>query len=654
MRRRPLAALIGLALGLGLAEGGARVLEARRPAPAPTAPLTFRPHALLNFELTPDVRRRGRETIGPLGFRGLTPAVPKPAGTLRVLCLGGSTTYGDGLADGETYPERLQDLLAADGGVPCEVVNLGVPGYTTAETLMNLWLKGLDLEPDALVVYHAVNDYRPRTLPRIDEAYRDFRRVWVEEELAPTPLVRALGRCALGRMALGHRTRRHGLYAFTERAAPLRLSRAEIAAADSLFVFERNLRALVDVAGARGIGVVLATQAQCGARLQDGERAPIDEHNEVTRRVARERGALLCEVARDFPEQDTFLPGDPVHLSAAGSREQAQRIARTLRESGVLRRAPLHAPAPVAEDWIALEALPSPLSPHEREALGDAALLRPAPYFAYDPAPAAVGPGTLGPHDADGFRGVSAAGAAARCVAVVGGAAAYGLGVVEAESTPRALADLLAREGAPARVVNAGVPGHTSAEGLARLHFAVLPRARPDVLVIAHDVEDALAFAAPGFRGDYGHLRKTFRDREPGVLGGLLERPGRAGLDPLGCGAPLRSLRPALPPYAALGLARAPGAWALERNLRTMVDLARAGGCRVVLLQAAGGDAPPGVHQALTAWNSAVARVAAATGATVADAAAGSDPRLHFLAGGWLPSAAGHRHRAAVLAAALR
>src|SRR5688572_1482967 len=113
MRRRPLAALLGLALGLVLAEGAARLLEARRPVPPPTAQLTFRPHALLNFELTPDVRRRGRETIGPLGFRGPTPGVPKPAGTLRVLCLGGSTTYGDGLEDGDTYPVRLQELLAA-------------------------------------------------------------------------------------------------------------------------------------------------------------------------------------------------------------------------------------------------------------------------------------------------------------------------------------------------------------------------------------------------------------------------------------------------------------------------------------------------------------------------------------------------------------
>jgi hypothetical protein len=85
-----------------------------------------------------------------------------------------------------------------------------------------------------------------------------------------------------------------------------------------------------------------------------------------------------------------------------------------------------------------------------------------------------------------------------------------------------------------------------------------------------------------------------------------------------------------------------------------MVDLARAAGCRVVLLRGAAGETAPVVRRALEAWNAAAERVAGATGTTVADAGQGSDPAQHFLAGGWLPSAAGHAHRAAVLAEALR
>lgn len=648
-RRRWLAGLLGIALGLGLAEGVARWIESRRPV-APTAPLTFRPHALLAFELTPDVRRRGREGIGPAGFRGPAPAVPKPDGVRRVLCLGGSTTYGDGLADGETYPERLGERLGA--GV--EVVNAGVPGYTTAETLLNLCLKGLDLEPDVVVVYHAVNDYRPRTVPDLDAGYRVFRRVWVEEELERTPLTRALGALALGRLALGHEARRHGLFAFTELDVPRRLARAEIVAADSTFAFERNLRALVAVARARGIAVVLATQAQCAAHLaQAADREPIDEHNQVTRRVARETGVTLCDVAREFPEPGSFLPGDPVHLSAAGSALQAERILGALRESGALEHSAPRSAPPAAEIWPAVEPSASPLGRAEREALASGSAFRPAPYFAYDPGPGAGWPGTLGPHDADGFRGPD--GAKARegtCIAFVGGASAYGLGVAEPETTPRRLEALLREGGASARVVNAGVPGHTTAEGLARLHFQVLPRARPDVVVIAHDLEDALALSAPGFRADYGHFRKPFRAEEPRGLRAWLERPGARGADLLGTGAPLRSLRPSSPPYEAGGLARPAGAWVVERNLRTMVDLARGAGCRVLLLRADAQDATPALRRAFAAWNAAVERVAADAGLPTADA--GPGPAEHFLAGGWLPSPAGHAHRAAVLASALR
>ena len=654
MRRRLLAALLGTLLALALAEGLARVLEARRPAaPPPSASLAFRPHALLGYELVPGHVRRGRESIGPHGFRGRAPALPKPEGVRRVLCLGGSTTYGDGLADGETYPEQLEALLAADGGAPAEVLNLGVPAYTTAESLLNLCLKGLDYEPDAVVVYHAVNDFRPRTLPSVEADYRSFRRVWVEEELERTPLAGALERSALARLVRGREVARHGLFALVEREVPVRLSSEAASAADTAWVFERNLRAIVDVARGRGIAVVLATQALDDAAIADPrDRAGIDQHNELTRRVAGEGGAVLCEVARDFPREGNFMPGDPVHLTAAGSAEQARRVRAALRSGAALERPAPRVTPPQAEARPALERLDSPLARDERAALAEARVLCPVPYQGHDLVPGAAGPGTLGPHDAHGFRGATAD-AAALTVAVLGGASAYGLGVAEVDATPRRLEALLREAGLDARVVDAGVPGHTSAQSLVRLHLVVLPRARPDVVVFAWDVEDALALAAPGFRGDYGHLLKGFREREPAGARALLERAGREGRDPLGVGAPLRELRPAAPAYDAGALARPAGAWVLERNLRTAVDLARGAGARAVLLRRACGETSPAVRRAVEAWNAAAERVAADTGAELADALSGSDPAAHFLAGGWLPSPAGHAQRAAALARVL-
>jgi lysophospholipase L1-like esterase len=649
MRRRLLAGLLGLALGLALAEGAARWIEARSPdRPAPAAPPAFRPHALLSFELTPGVQRRGRETIGPHGFRGAAPAVPKPADVVRILCLGGSTTYGDGLADGETYPEQLQALLAQRGGARCEVVNLGVPAYTSAETFLNLCLRGLDLEPDAIVVYHAVNDYRPRTVPDLDAAYQAFRRVWTEEELERTALARALESSALARAVRGVETRRHGLFALIERDVPRRLSRQEVRAADRLWIFERNLRAIAAVARARGIAVVLATQAQRTSALQEPEdREPIDEHNRVTRAVAHHTGAVLCEVAQDFPEQDTFLPGDPVHLNAAGSLEQARRVLACLEQAGALDRASTSWSAQVAAPPQAPVALPSPLDAATRRALAEGRLVRPCAYFGYEPAPGVAATSQVGPHDAEGFRGAAPDDGSQRCIAFVGGAAAYGLGVREEQATPRRLEALLRAGGAQVRVINAGVPGHTSAETLARLHFRVLARPRVEAVVIACDVEDTLALAAPGFRSDYGHWRKPLREDEPRGLRRWFEVASAAGDDAFGVGAPLRSLRPARPPYDPGGLARAAGAWLVERNLRSLVDLTRAHGARAILLRASSGAVA-------ASWNEAVERVARQTGAEVVDAALDSDPAGNFLAGGWLPSAQGHARRAQVLAEALR
>jgi hypothetical protein len=67
--------------------------------------------------------------INELGFRDPPRTLARPAGTLRVLCLGGSNTYGAAVSDGDTWPAQLQRELDASTDTPVEVWNLGVSGY---------------------------------------------------------------------------------------------------------------------------------------------------------------------------------------------------------------------------------------------------------------------------------------------------------------------------------------------------------------------------------------------------------------------------------------------------------------------------------------------------------------------------------------------
>ena len=82
--------------------------------------------------------------INSLGFRGDEIEVRKPTGTVRVACLGDSTTFGvwkEGLfrIRGHTsYPQELAKLLRQDGLAHVEVINAGVMGSMTAHGLRML------------------------------------------------------------------------------------------------------------------------------------------------------------------------------------------------------------------------------------------------------------------------------------------------------------------------------------------------------------------------------------------------------------------------------------------------------------------------------------------------------------------------------------
>ena len=95
--------------------------------------------------------------INKMGYRG--PPIDKVKRRIRVLCVGGSTTFGVTTAQKDRpYPEVLQDLL----GKKYEVINAGVPGHDVWMNLMELgehFRKYLSLKPDVVVIYQGWNDY---------------------------------------------------------------------------------------------------------------------------------------------------------------------------------------------------------------------------------------------------------------------------------------------------------------------------------------------------------------------------------------------------------------------------------------------------------------------------------------------------------------
>lgn len=95
---------------------------------------------------------------------------PEPApGTLRVLALGDSQTFGNGLDLDETWPKQLEHVLPTTPTGRWEVINAGVPGTDTwqHEIFLNRLLDVTN--PHVVVVALYVNDVVPRHDPRVTD-----------------------------------------------------------------------------------------------------------------------------------------------------------------------------------------------------------------------------------------------------------------------------------------------------------------------------------------------------------------------------------------------------------------------------------------------------------------------------------------------------
>jgi lysophospholipase L1-like esterase len=94
-----------------------------------------------------------------LGLRNQEVA-PKRPGTLRILFVGDSLVWSGETSSGDLYTKVLEQRLNARSmnKVHFDVINAGIPGYTTYQELEFLKIYGLDMEPDLVVLGFVFND----------------------------------------------------------------------------------------------------------------------------------------------------------------------------------------------------------------------------------------------------------------------------------------------------------------------------------------------------------------------------------------------------------------------------------------------------------------------------------------------------------------
>ena len=79
----------------------------------------------------------------------------------RILSLGESSTFAGRAPYKDCYSARLEKLLGRINGRRVHVINAGVPGYTLFQGYQYLIHRGLEFNPDAVLLYFGFNDFLP-------------------------------------------------------------------------------------------------------------------------------------------------------------------------------------------------------------------------------------------------------------------------------------------------------------------------------------------------------------------------------------------------------------------------------------------------------------------------------------------------------------
>ncbi|MFT4525826.1 MAG: lysophospholipase L1-like esterase [Bacteroidia bacterium] len=146
----------------------------------------FQSHPYLVGSLIKGANHQREELLyahNSLGYRGAEFTKAKPVGKIRIATIGGSTTYGVGVNNEGTWPYQLGGYLGQD----YQVINMGVPGYTSAENLIQTALQLSDYEPDLAIYFIGLNDLRNINVKDLEPDYSDYH--------APA-LYGALGLCS--------------------------------------------------------------------------------------------------------------------------------------------------------------------------------------------------------------------------------------------------------------------------------------------------------------------------------------------------------------------------------------------------------------------------------------------------------------------------
>lgn len=287
------------------------------------------------------------------GFRGAEFSREKAEGTIRIVCLGASTTEGS-QKDTETYPFFLQqELNHPSQKTRVEVINAGHHGQNIRDLLEILRQRIFPLKPDVIVFYEAANNIGFHEFAKVAscqpgdcwlKSYGGSYQ-WFYQHIAAFGMI-------TNRLDMNQRVPKEMRHRF-DASLPKK----------SVSFYRNGLSEIVKETLKRKITIVLTSFVTLAHRnlVVTYEANPLvfddlyrkwypitadeffqiyDSFNRQSKEIAQEYGVPYADVAADFPQELRYFPFDLIHLSPDGNRLLAKKFSTFLSQKVFLNVVP--------------------------------------------------------------------------------------------------------------------------------------------------------------------------------------------------------------------------------------------------------------------------------------------------------------------------
>lgn len=287
----------------------------------------YEPHAKLFWRLKPNQDRLtkiGRKPVhvNSHGTRGPEFDEKKAPGTIRILFLGDSKTFGWGLSEEETFASLTGRLLGEKAGTnKVEIINAGVNAWGYAQMLIYFKEYGRKYDVDYVIIGDANlwTQFSEQSNPEFVKSF--LSRVRLKNFLRRFATYHYIVEVQLEQVYQKYRTRFIPVNPEQDQLFKDQQQKDPFAFFDKAIT---DLCAETRSAGAKPVLLFIPIQSDIGTTNQT--------IGEVKSRISKALNVPLVDCTPVIaPRKDQlYLPADPVHLNEEGNRLVAQELFKTL------------------------------------------------------------------------------------------------------------------------------------------------------------------------------------------------------------------------------------------------------------------------------------------------------------------------------------